>query len=118
VVVRSYEASEAGRGLLAREAQELAEHGYVPATQSEDGGHIHAGRLIMTGGLSVLAGQSGTRSSGSVTVTYRRALDATPAAPTTATLAQKLAQLDEAHAAGVLTDEEYRTKRAQVIEAY
>jgi hypothetical protein len=56
---------------MTAEAEELGRHGYVPVTQSEDGGHIHAGRLILTGGLSIFAGKAGIRSDGRLTVTYR-----------------------------------------------
>ncbi|MBA2382629.1 MAG: SHOCT domain-containing protein [Chloroflexi bacterium] len=48
----------------------LAAAGYKLADQSESGSHLHAGRLILTGGLSVLAGRAGIRSDGSLTATF------------------------------------------------
>lgn len=83
VVVRSYDSNDKGRRAYADETAVLAEHGYVPLTQSEQGGHVHAGRLIMTGGLSVFAGKRGTRSTGAMTVTFAR--QATSAAGATYT---------------------------------
>lgn len=71
VVVRTYKGKNASKELEA-EAQLFALRGYAPQGQGADGGHIHVGRLLMTGGLSVLAGRGGIRSKNSITVTYAR----------------------------------------------
>jgi hypothetical protein len=72
LVVRAYDSTDAGRALLQAEAVVLDNHGYGFAGQSAEGSHLHAGRLIATGGLSVLAGKEGTRSDGKLTVTFRK----------------------------------------------
>lgn len=71
-LVRTYKGDDDGRRHMAAETQLLAMHGYRLASQSQDGGHFHGGRLILTGGLSVLAGSKGTRSKGSTTVTFEK----------------------------------------------
>jgi hypothetical protein len=100
--------------VLETETQVLGLHGYTPASQSEDGGHIHAGRLLMTGGLSVLAGGRGTRAKGSITVTFHKA-QAAPPAPAAADPIEQLRKLGELRDAGVLTDAEFETKKAELL---
>lgn len=78
-VVRYYKDDEAGRGAFMRDVEILSLYGYVPSSQSVDGGHVHAGRLILTGGLSVFAGKSGIRSDGRLAVTFVRAAAPEPA---------------------------------------
>jgi Short C-terminal domain len=114
IVTRTYEGSDAGRRSLETETQVLGLHGYTPASQSEDGGHIHAGRLLMTGGLSVLAGGRGTRAKGSITVTFHKA-QAAPPAPAAADPIEQLRKLGELRDAGVLTDAEFETKKAELL---
>lgn len=72
LIIRSYPGKDAGQRLLEAEAQVLSLHGYRFAAQSQEGGHFHAGRLLLTGGLSVLAGSKGTRAKGSITVTFEK----------------------------------------------
>jgi Short C-terminal domain len=113
-LMRTYESTESGRVLFAAEAELLGMHEYVPSGQSEDGGHVHAGRLLVTGGLSVLAGRSGIRSTGSITATYLR-----KAAPSMGTSAvdpmEQLRQLRALRDAGVLTEEEFAAKKAEIL---
>ena len=80
ILVRTYSANAADT-TFQDEAIVLVKHGYRLTTQSGAGGHIHAGRLILTGGLSVLGGPDAIRSKGSITVTYQktRAADSEPA---------------------------------------
>ena len=73
LVIRTYGAGADGEALLERESALFIDHGYEPMGVSEDGGHIHAGRLILTGGLSIFAGKAGIRSGGKRTVTWRLA---------------------------------------------
>lgn len=70
VVVRTYASDEIGRALLPLEAKVLAAYGYQPATQAAEGGHLNVGRLLATGGWSVLF--SASRTPGSATLTYSR----------------------------------------------
>jgi hypothetical protein len=112
-ITRTYEGSEAGRYRQQAETQVLGLHGYAPASQSQDGGHVHAGRILMTGGLSVLAGGHGTRAKGSITVTFHQAQTApAAAAPDPMEQLRKLGALRDA---GVLTDTEFETKKADLL---
>lgn len=70
VVVRTYTSDETGRVMLPLEARVLAAYGYQPATQAAEGGHLNVGRLLATGGWSILF--SASRTPGSATVTYAR----------------------------------------------
>src|SRR5688572_25336207 len=72
VVVRRYALTAAGLQEFRRDAASLGRSGFVPQSQAADGGHIHLGRLLLTGGWSVLAGKSGIRSEGTLTVTFVR----------------------------------------------
>jgi hypothetical protein len=70
VVVREYESNNSGTALFENEAAEMLERGYGIEQSGLDGGNLHAGRLILTGGLSVLAGRRGIRAKKKVTVTF------------------------------------------------
>ena len=72
LIMRQYASDEDGNSTLNQEATVLYEHGYRALGSSSDGGHLHAGRLILTGGLSALGGQAGIRSKGTITVTYQK----------------------------------------------
>ncbi len=72
VIVRSYEGKKS-QATYQEEANVLGQHGYVPQAQTQDGGHVHVGRLLVTGGWSVLAGKKGIRSDSSMTVTFVKA---------------------------------------------
>lgn len=72
LLVRTYDDNSKGQKRLQEEAAVLTAHGYEPQMQTQDGGHIHAGRLILTGGFSVLAGKRGIRAGGKVSITYRK----------------------------------------------
>ncbi len=110
-VTRTYEGSEAGRRMLAAETQVLGLHGYVPASQSQDGGHIHAGRILMTGGLSVLAGSAGTRSKGSIIVSFHRP----PAVAGPIDIPDQIRKLADLRDAGVLTSAEFDAKKRELL---
>jgi hypothetical protein len=47
VLVRTYDANDKGQRRYQEEAAILGPYRYVPQTQSEGGGHIHAGRLLL-----------------------------------------------------------------------
>lgn len=70
VVVRTYSGDEAGRAMLPLEARVLGAYGYHPSTQAAEGGHLNVGRLLASGGWSILF--SASRTPGSATVTYAR----------------------------------------------
>ena len=72
VLVRMYEGKKS-QETYQEEANLLGQHGYVPQAQTQDGGHVHVGRLLVTGGWSVLAGKRGIRSDSSMTVTFVKA---------------------------------------------
>jgi hypothetical protein len=110
VVVRSYDADATGKERMAKEVAELGLHGYEPTTQSEDGGHVHAGRLILTGGLSIFAGKAGIRSDGRLTVTFAKA----PSQAMTDPIDQ-LRRLAELRDAGVVTPDEFEAKKADLL---
>lgn len=107
VVIRVYEGGDKGARLAQEEAAILVLHGYEISAQSEEGGHIHAGRILLTGGLSIFAGKKGTRAGGRVTMTYKLV---------PADTAGQLHKLVELHDAGALTDEEFEAKRAALVD--
>ena len=59
--------------MFRREAKILEAQGYRTQSQEAEGSHLHVGRLLLTGGLSVLAGRRGIRSRGMLTVTFVKA---------------------------------------------
>ncbi len=79
VVIRTFATDAEGQRQLQAETTRLARLGYLPQTQSQEGGHIHVGRLLLSGGLSVLVGRSGTRSTGSITITFVETASRSPA---------------------------------------
>ena len=73
LVVRTYDADDRGRRAFEVEARILlVGEGYAPEQQTENGGHIHVGRLVLSGGFSVLAGRRWIRSRGKFTATFRK----------------------------------------------
>jgi hypothetical protein len=72
LVMRTYETNVKGEALFADEAAAFVEHGYEASMMSEEGGHIHAGRLLLTGGLSIVAGKKGIRAGGKHTITWKK----------------------------------------------
>lgn len=81
LVMRTYPTDDKGQALFGRESELFLAHGYEPLGMTEDGGHVHAGRLILTGGLSIFAGKRGIRAGGKHTVTWRREAARAPADP-------------------------------------
>ena len=72
-MVRTYDTNERGQQAFESEARILLlQGGYGAEGQMVDGGHVHAGRLILTGGFSILAGRRGIRSKGNLTVTFKK----------------------------------------------
>jgi len=71
-VIRRYESNEKGDQLFQDESGVFAEHGYSAELQTDQGSHIHVGRLLATGGLSLFAGRRGIRSKGKYTVTFKK----------------------------------------------
>jgi hypothetical protein len=121
-VSRTYEGTDAGRWLLGAETEVFGRHGYSPTLQSEVGGHFHAGRILLTGGLSVLAGSPGTRSKGSMTATFTKASSPTSAPPDPPASASpgpdamdQIRRLGELREAGFLTGEEFAAKKAELL---
>lgn len=98
---------------FAEEAAILAEHGYQPAMQSAEGSHLHAGRLLLTGGLSMFAGRGGIRSKGKLSVTYHRIAETASDEPSDPV--KQLRKLAELRDAGILTTAEFDTKKAEIL---
>jgi hypothetical protein len=113
LVVRNYDTDDKGSRRFHEEAAILGANGYSPSTQSEEGGHIHAGRLLMTGGLSIFAGRKGIRSKGKLTVTYSHT--PAPVAANEPSPVEQLRALAELRDAGLVTPEEYEAKRADLV---
>ncbi|TAM61279.1 MAG: SHOCT domain-containing protein [Chloroflexota bacterium] len=118
-VVRTYASSDEGDEDLQDELELLGQHGYEASLQTAEDSHIHVGRLLLTGGLSVFAGRSGIRSEGRVTVTYRRKEGDPPrtANPPKAVgdLVADLERLAKLRDAGHLTNEEFDAAKAQIL---
>jgi hypothetical protein len=117
-LVRTYDRTSGGEGRLRAEMDVLGLHDYRPFTQSEDGGHVHVGRLLVTGGFSVLAGRRGIRSKGSLTVTYRRGELDRPApelSDVSDDPAARLRRLASLRDEGILTDDEFAAKKADIV---
>lgn len=115
VVIRTYEGKQAAEQ-FEQEMHVFVTNGYMADSQREDGGHVHVGRLLATGGLSILAGRAGIRSKGRVTVTFRRAVERSTepiVAPTD--LAAQLERLAALHSKGALTDEEFAAAKARAL---
>jgi hypothetical protein len=88
--------------------------------QSAEGSHLHAGRLLLTGGLSVFAGRRGIRSKGKLTVTYQKVAQPVAASPVAATPeridpVEQIRKLGELRDAGILTQEEFEAKKADLL---
>ena len=123
-------------GQLQREATLFQAKGYTLAAQSEAGSHLNAGRLLMTGGLSILAGRGGTRSKGATTVTFtgglgRRQAPAPsmelprPAAPAAAApvpppsdVLERLTALADLRDRGLVTEDDFASKKADLVRAF
>ena len=73
VVMRRYASNERGTAVFEREAEILLARGYRIESRDAEGGHLHAVRLLLTGGLSILGGRGGIRSRGMLVVTFRKA---------------------------------------------
>lgn len=72
LIMRTYAAGHKGEEALVKESAVFIPNGYEPTMMSEEGGHVHVGRLLLTGGVSILAGKRGIRSNGKRTITWRR----------------------------------------------
>ena len=120
-----------------RESEVLGQAGYRPTTQSWGQGQWGCGAwlvalalCILLIGILVFLYMVIVHPDGTLTVTYAKSAmapvadvtAAIPFAPTQApsaalTLSERLTQLDEARAAGLLTPEEYEAKRAALLES-
>ncbi len=108
---RRYTSDDQGAAAAREEASILDGHGYEPTMRSEQGGEIKVANVLLLGALAALPGQA--RTAGTFTVTYRlRSAPPSSSAGEPADLLRKLADL---HSAGVLTDEEFRAKKAQLL---
>jgi hypothetical protein len=124
LVVRNYDSGNKGQRTYQEEAVVLGRRGYLPHGQTEDGGHVHVGRLLLTGGLSIFAGGRGIRSAGKLTVTFvKQAVPAptpppapiVPAPSTKPDPYKAILALAELRDKGIVTTEEYEAKKAEIL---
>lgn len=115
-----------------QEARELAKEGYHPVSQSWAQGQWGCGAwlfalvlCLVLIGLLVFVYMLIVKPAGTQSVTYMRnpmvaaptpEPAATPAASGQGSVHDRLAQLDELHGAGVVTEEEYAAKRAKILD--
>jgi hypothetical protein len=129
VVVRVYAAPQQSDAVAAfqSDSSELAEYGYRPVSQSWAQGQWDAGAWIIALllcvvliGFLVFAYMLIVKPDGTLTVTYQLAETSAPqepGPPSSASIRERIAQLDDLRAAGVISDEEYAAKRAKIIDA-
>ena len=114
IIVRSYSGRNAA-ALFETEAVVFAEFGYFPVTQSgtsSTAGPSTAG--ILVGGLLAFGGK---KSTSTLTVTFRR--ESSPQRPPSSersSLRDRLAQLEEAKDAGLLSEDEYASRRVRILD--
>lgn len=113
--VRRYEGNQKGDQLFQDESDVLSEHGYLAKLQTDDGGHVHVGRLLLTGGLSAFAGSRGIRSKGKYSVTFEKGVPQ-PSPAAQPDIPDQLRKLAELRDAGILTPEEFDSKKASLLE--
>jgi Short C-terminal domain len=115
-LLRTYDRTEAGREDFEDDATVLGAHGYEATAPGVEGGHVHVGRLLLTGGFSAFAGRRGIRSEGQLTVTFRKAATAVPSSDQHADPLDQLERLAKLRDAGVVTPEEFAAKKAELLE--
>jgi hypothetical protein len=111
-VLRNYDSGAAAERQFAAEASIFDEHGYDATAQAAEGSHLHAGRILLTGGLSILAGRKGIRSKGKLSVTFQKRAAAAAAPIDLADQLRKLASLRDD---GILTEDEFQAQKAQLL---
>ena len=115
------------------ESQGLAKHGYHPANQSWAQGQWGPGAWLVALplclvfiGFVLLAYMLIVKPAGTLTVTYTRIEAAAKPTPQPArvgpmpnmeSVRERLARLDELHASGVVTDEEYAARRVKILDS-
>ena len=70
-LVREYGQDKKAQELFQEEAAVLAGYNYLPQTQSTESSHVHLGRDILTGGLTILLGKGSSKAK--TIVTYQNA---------------------------------------------
>jgi hypothetical protein len=133
-LIRVYAGAQQADALAAfqQEARELAKEGYHPVSQSWAQGQWGCGAWLVALvlclvliGLLVFVYMLIVKPAGTLSVTYMRnpivaaptpEPAATPAASGQGSIRDRLAQLDEMHGAGVVTEEEYAAKRAKILD--
>jgi Short C-terminal domain len=112
-ILRTYEPTD--REDFEDDATVLGAHGYEATAPAFEGGHVHVGRLLLTGGFSAFAGRRGIRSEGQLTVTFRKATAAEPTANDRSDPLDQLERLAKLVDAGVVTPEEFAAKKAELL---
>jgi hypothetical protein len=134
IIVRTYKGKQQADAVawFEADAADLAMDGYSPTTQSWAEGQWGCGAFLVAlllciifVGILVFIYMLLVKPVGTLTVTYTRneAVAAPMPAPAAASPAsgqgsvrERLAQLDELHGSGVVTDEEYAAKRAKILD--
>lgn len=131
-IVRTYRGWQQAdaAGAFQADAGELAKQGYAPTTQSWAQGQWGCGAFLVAVllcflliGFLVFIYMLLVKPQGTLTVTYMRSENVavpTPAPGSPASgrrsVRERLAQLDELHGAGFVTEEEYAAKRNKILD--
>ena len=128
-IVRMYKGKQAdANAAFQQDAAALAGQGYVPTSQSWAPGQWGRGAFMLAVflflfliGILVFIYMLLFKPDGTLTVTYTRQQLASssqmpPAARPTPVLVDRLSQLDQAKASGLVTDEEYAARRAKILD--
>lgn len=130
ILVRVYRAHQQSDAVAVfqTDAASLSDHGYRPVSQSWAQGQWGCGAwflalllcLVLIGGLVFLY-MLIVKPDGTLTVTYELASRSTSAPAATRnqlSVLDRLARLDILHDSGVVTDQQYATKRAQLLDEF
>jgi hypothetical protein len=132
-LVRTYHGKQQGDAVLAfeTEAEAFAQYGYIPTSQSWASGQWGSSAFILALllaivliGILIFLYLLVVKPEGTLTVVYARQAPTQtrteptpmPEPPTARDLSTRLAQLDAARQAGLITEDEYVAKRAAILD--
>ena len=123
-IVRTYRGSQASAARsMQSDARQLAQQGYEPVSQSWAGGQWGCGAFLLALilaivliGILIFLYLLIVKPDGTLTVTYAKREHPAPPQPMAGLdLSTRLSQLDQAKAAGLITEEEWTAGRAQLL---